>query len=346
MRRSPPPRPTAAASTRSPGSSRARTPSSSSRPIGYALTAADQGSDATDSDADQGTGRTDPITVTSGQTLTSVDAGLYVAASIGDLVWFDVDADGSFTPGTDRPLPGVTVSLSGTDGAGNSVSASTTTNASGLYAFAGLVPGSYTVTVGVGVPGATEVTYDRDGGLDSTTPVTLASGDAVSDADFGYTGTLSIGDVVFEDVDGDGVFTDGTDIALGGVDMTAVWAGPDGIAGNADDVTYLATTAVDGTYTIDHLADGAYVVDADENGTGLADPVATTSDPAAITLAGASRDDIDFGYYSPVSVGDFVWVDDNGNGIQDSGEAGLAGVTVELLSGATVVDSTRHRRRR
>jgi hypothetical protein len=29
-------------------------------------------------------------------------------------------------------------------------------------------------------------------------------------------------------------------------------------------------------------------------------------------------------------LGDFVWEDSNGNGVQDSGEAGLADVTVEL----------------
>src|SRR5437588_298258 len=43
---------------------------------------------------------------------------------------------------------------------------------------------------------------------------------------------------------------------------------------------------------------------------------------------------VDFGYYRPVSIGDFVWVDTNGNGIQDFGEPGINGVTVHL-SGTT-----------
>ena len=39
----------------------------------------------------------------------------------------------------------------------------------------------------------------------------------------------------------------------------------------------------------------------------------------------------DFGYYvEPAAVGNFVWNDLNGNGIQDPGELGIAGVKVEL----------------
>src|SRR5205814_557705 len=39
---------------------------------------------------------------------------------------------------------------------------------------------------------------------------------------------------------------------------------------------------------------------------------------------------LDFGYYKPAKLGDFVWVDTNGNGIQNSGEPGIAGVTLTL----------------
>jgi hypothetical protein len=43
----------------------------------------------------------------------------------------------------------------------------------------------------------------------------------------------------------------------------------------------------------------------------------------------------------PASIGDFVWKDLNGNGIQDAGEPGVSGVKVDLLdSGGTVVGTT------
>ncbi len=37
------------------------------------------------------------------------------------------------------------------------------------------------------------------------------------------------------------------------------------------------------------------------------------------------------------SIGDYVWKDANNNGIQDTGELGVQGVIVQLLSGTTVV---------
>jgi uncharacterized repeat protein (TIGR01451 family) len=44
-------------------------------------------------------------------------------------------------------------------------------------------------------------------------------------------------------------------------------------------------------------------------------------------------DSIDLGLKFPASLGDFVWSDTNGNGQQDLGEPGLAGVTVSLTDG-------------
>ena len=40
----------------------------------------------------------------------------------------------------------------------------------------------------------------------------------------------------------------------------------------------------------------------------------------------------DFGYKPPRRIGDFVWLDTNNNGIQDTGEAGIGGVTIPSLS--------------
>ena len=45
-------------------------------------------------------------------------------------------------------------------------------------------------------------------------------------------------------------------------------------------------------------------------------------------------------FAATTTVGDLVWVDSNGNGLQDAGEPGLAGVVVQLHQGSTVVAST------
>src|SRR5205085_530851 len=61
------------------------------------------------------------------------------------------------------------------------------------------------------------------------------------------------------------------------------------------------------------------------------------------TLPGGSSDlTLDFGYYKRITIGDFVWNDTNANGIQNSGEAGIKGVTLTLTgtngSGGAVTD--------
>ncbi|HMV84251.1 MAG TPA: SdrD B-like domain-containing protein [Blastocatellia bacterium] len=43
---------------------------------------------------------------------------------------------------------------------------------------------------------------------------------------------------------------------------------------------------------------------------------------------------VDFGFYAPLSLGNLVWKDNNNNGVRDAGEAGLDGVTVELIRDA------------
>ncbi|MFX7844755.1 SdrD B-like domain-containing protein, partial [Acinetobacter baumannii] len=40
---------------------------------------------------------------------------------------------------------------------------------------------------------------------------------------------------------------------------------------------------------------------------------------------------------APIEIGNRVWFDANGNGIQDADENGIAGVTVQLRQGATVI---------
>ena len=56
------------------------------------------------------------------------------------------DVDAYAADDTEPRLPGVEITLLGTDGMGNTVFATTTTDANGEYAFTDLLPGDYTVT--------------------------------------------------------------------------------------------------------------------------------------------------------------------------------------------------------
>ncbi len=50
--------------------------------------------------------------------------------------------------------------------------------------------------------------------------------------------------------------------------------------------------------------------------------------------------DMDVGLVFPGRLGDKVWLDENGNGLQDGGEGGISGVIIELLRDGQVVAST------
>ena len=42
----------------------------------------------------------------------------------------------------------------------------------------------------------------------------------------------------------------------------------------------------------------------------------------------------------PAALGDFVWLDTNANGIQDAGEQGVAGITVNLYNATNLIIAT------
>jgi protocatechuate 3,4-dioxygenase beta subunit len=115
-------------------------------PTGYAFTEKDQGSDdAKDSDADVVTGRTICTTLVAGESDVTWDAGLVVIASICGHVYHDVNDNGIFEA-SESGIENVTVTLSGTDDLGQSVSATTQTAGNGRYCFDSLRPGTYTIT--------------------------------------------------------------------------------------------------------------------------------------------------------------------------------------------------------
>jgi hypothetical protein len=103
-----------------------------------------QGDGANDSDADA-SGYTATYTLAPGESINTVDAGLFTLSSIAGNVYHDANNDGMFDP-TESGIGGVGLTLTGVDAFGNAVSLSTTTDENGSYQFADLVPGTYSVT--------------------------------------------------------------------------------------------------------------------------------------------------------------------------------------------------------
>src|SRR5207245_2210108 len=83
-----------------------------------------------------------------------------------------------------------------------------------------------------------------------------------------------------------------------------------------------------GSYTVTVTPPSGSTATATGKGTTATD---SNPNPSSTTLAsGGSDQTIDFGFFQPGSIGDFVCSDLNGNGVQDAGEPGINGVTLTL----------------
>ncbi|NES03604.1 MAG: hypothetical protein F6K22_12565, partial [Okeania sp. SIO2F4] len=266
--------------------------------------------------------------------------------SIGDTIFRDDNGDGHQDTG-EAGIENVTVELidKGADGelggGDDTVVATQTTDADGKYLFEELPTGNYAVKVtdeNNALDGLVQ-TADPDSNLDNMSMVELAPGENNLDQDFGYDApTGSIGDTIFRDDNADGNQDDG-EAGISGVEVKLTDKGADGIFGTDDDVVIgTKTTDADGKYLFEDLEAGNYQVEVlNDNGAldGLdqtADPDSNLDNGSMVELDPGENDlEQDFGYDAPTgSIGDTIFRDDNADGNQDDGEAGISGVEVKL----------------
>ena len=201
------------------------------------------------------------VSISSGATITGVNFGNYQTSVIGNRVWFDTDRNGVQDVG-ESGAAGVTVKLLG-GSTSETVLATTTTNAQGIYAFTGLAKGTYKVQFtaldGYNFTTANVGNDNSDSDADATGltgPIVLADNvtDLSNDAGLVLNAapplTGSIGNFVWLD-DGDGIQESGES---GLADIRVDLYLPDG--------TYVTsqTTDADGHYSFDGLAPGQYQI--------------------------------------------------------------------------------------
>lgn len=326
-------------------------------PLGFDFAPQDQGSDdSIDSDVNA-VGR---VTVTVGTVeKTFVDAGLVfdqTTGSISDTVWLDQNANGLRDAG-EAGIDGITVNL--LDATGTNVLATRTTETGGQYFFTGLAAGSYLVEFAT-PPGYSFTLQDQgsDDAIDSDpdpgtgrVAVTLAAGQDLDTVDAGMTfnpNTGTIGDRVWNDYDSDGI-QDAGEAGRAGVTVNLLDSGGSVIASTTTDDfgDYLFTGLPAGAFTVEFVAPGGFrFTTADAGGDDSLDSDTDEFGRVAVTLALAETTrDLDAGLvFNPNggTIGSRVWDDQNGNGIQDTGEAGVDGVKVLLqdVTGSITIDST------
>ena len=230
--------------------------------------------------------------------------------------------------------------------------ASTVTDANGLYQFGGLLPGDYRVKLSGGLPSGLTQTV---GVTVPTSVITLSSTNnySVLTADFGYvpvTGKAVIGDRIWSDANGNGV-QDAGEVGIGGVTVELKNTGGTVIA--------TTTTDPDGSYLFTNVlavVNTPYTVKVDTTGVLSSYTAMGEGDPGTACGVGCdsqmsvtvgptagsggtplySYTAADFGYQNTTgaygSIGDTVYNDANGNKIQDNGETGINGVTLNLVS--------------
>ncbi len=303
-------------------------------PDGYVATAQNQGGDdARDSDI-TAVGDTPLFTLAAGQNDPTWDAGIYPVSSLGDTVWYDANANGVQDVGE---AGAVNVSVELHSPAGDLID-ETLTDADGLYVFENLQPGDYYVRF-VRPAGATftrpdlgsdeAVDSDADVVTGETATITLPPGQDDLTWDAGLVPAGAIGDFVWYDANKDGI----EDVGEPGIANVTLDLYLDNV------LIATTTTDADGGYLFPALPPGNYTVDVtDEWGqlAGLTQIVANQGrpDPLEVILGlGQVYKDADFGYVRDVPpadalIGDTVWYDGNGDGIQQPGEPGIPGVTV------------------
>jgi hypothetical protein len=358
-------------------------------PTGFQPSPANVGSDLSDSDGvfSQTTGamRVSVTPTAYGYVNRTIDFGLVPVFSLGDFVWSDSDGDGE----QDMPEPGingVVVELWAADQqtgarAGASALASVTTatrgTALGFYqftSFAQQMALSTKYVLQVTIPNGfqpsparavSDVSIDSDAIVPSapagvvqillTSPAAYGVNDPTND--FGFVPACSLGGVVWDDVNGDGL-RQANEPFLANVPVTLREGAANPMPRDADRTI---NSASDGTYRFNCYQDsiepgkqyliivnrtrdlplykettpnvpGNDTIDSD----GVFDtPLAVVDIPVVGPPYGSNPSSNDFGFKRVITLGDFVWIDDQyfanqtGHGIQNAGESPIANLTGE-----------------
>lgn len=275
-----------------------------------------------------------------------------ITGSLGDKVWYDIDADGIQEAG-ENGVSGVEVTLYNSS---DTFLASENTDQNGNYLFENLPAGDYYVVFDL--PAGYQFTAQNQGSnenvdsdANTTTGksdvVTLPEGDNITNVDAGLIQLkASLGNFVFNDVDHDGI-QDGGEAGVPQVKVE--------LYNNSNALLDSTVTDGNGIYSFTNLDPGSYYVkfylpegfvfspqNAGSNDNIDSDANTTTGITAAVTLAGGDNNvTLDAGIYDVRgSLGNFVFYDNDKDGIQDNGEAGIGGVSVELYTCADSLITT------
>lgn len=276
---------------------------------------------------------------------------VYPSGTIGDFVWRDINGDGVQDSG-EPGIPNVSVILfppAGVDvGGGAGLPVTNTTDSSGYYLFTGIpADGTYTVTVLTAtLPGGTgNNTFDADGNHDSSTAVYIdydsaTGGDTSLTNDFGYILATTIEGTIWHDVNRSG--TGARDLGEEWLTNVTVYLCPGTSPCGAGSAIATQQTSTAGYFLFVGNYTGQYNVSVNTN-TGMmggsnwtpsfdTDTTTGSLNYVTVNVVSGGQARADFSYYKTgnYSIGDTLFYDWDGDGIQDVSDEGIADITVWL----------------
>jgi large repetitive protein len=265
-----------------------------------------------------------------------------VPGNISGVVFADGNNNGSQDNG-ENGIGNVTLTLTGTDDLSESVSQTATTASDGTYSFGDLRGGTYSVAAGTS-PGFADDKNALGGtlvpasfGTNQLAPIVASFGGTASANTFGELAEATISGAVYVDANNNGTKDTG-EAGIAGVTLT--------LSGSNDLGAIIPATAVtlsDGTYIFVNLRRGTYTVSETQpsgfidgldarNGIAISGSNSTDAIVGLIVTPNAAAANNTFGELqsATATISGAVYIDANNNGNKDSGEAGIAGVTLTL----------------
>lgn len=243
-------------------------------------------------------------------------------ATAAGAVWYDENGDNRSEG--EAPLADVQVTLNRLEDGETIALRTARTDERGAFRFTALAPGEYALAFTA-----------EDGEVRFAQPAafTLAEGGAWEKAVAAWR-PAEVSGFVWDDKNADGLRRR-TETPLEGITVELLSADGDVISETATDAdgAYAFAGLRPGEMRVRFTLDGGCVfTDYNEKGSIIRQTDSNVGETDLFALrAGEVRADVSAGSLTAGRVGDRVWVDENGNGLQDSGESGLENVTVILI---------------
>ena len=287
------------------------------------------------------------MTVEMGARIAGQMLGAVQPASIRGAAWLDENNDG-LRGADEKTLKGEVITLVDLADGEGTLYAETTVDEDGGFAFDGVIPGRYRLEYALAANTVSaesgDTTFAAGEDVLFMDGLELASGQLLDTPVLGVKRFTSLAGRAWFDRGGEVVAVeaaavqlltaDGAVIADTATDVDGAWRFDGLMPGEYRIAVSFPTGSVPVETDDERLADGSLisVLTAFDGHTG-------TSDVIDLRM-GADRTNLDAGSVSPGILGDLVWLDVNGDGLQASDEGGIPNVTVHLWRGGAEVAST------